>query len=431
MQWVHAMRAWLTSAGLSLDRGTVPSEPVEASSDEARLRRAEMDIRWLRNFGMLGWFLVLQAQGYEFGLTPVWMVYACGVIDCIWTHIQAERAVNIRRAAVFTTFGDPVLAASMCFVTGGIDSILYPFFYFTQMSVAIRFGVLESLGVALWQSVLTVFLYVAEPMYSSAPSPTMLSLGTTLFMLAFAGFEGAILAEWARGHAELLMKHARALREAGERYQGFLRRFAQVQEEERHNIAGELHDRMSGHMFLLRQGIEQCMRDDLAKEALQDKLHELSATVAACSRDVRSIMNELQPTVIQELGFFEAASEYLLRQAEIAPYRLTYHIDPALRDWRSRQDAMLFRLLQEALLNVQKHARAHSVDVCLVSKPDAVELSIQDDGAGFDPHKIPIGHYGLMTMRERAAAAGGVLEVESGGSRAGTRVTVKLPKVTP
>jgi two-component system NarL family sensor kinase len=428
MQWVHAMRGWFATAGLALDRGSVPVEHVEGSSDEARLRRAEMDIRWLRNFGMLGWFVVLQAQGYEFALTPVWVVYAIGVADTIWTHIQAERAVNIRRAAVVTTFGDPVLAASMCFVTGGIDSVLYPFFYFTQMSVAIRFGVIESLGVALWQSILTVFLFIAEPIYSGAPSPTMLSLGTTLFMLAFAGIEGGILAEWARGHAELLLKHARALREAGERYQGFLRRFAQVQEEERHNIAGELHDRMSGHMFLLRQGIEQCMREDLARDALQDKLHELSATVAACSRDVRSIMNELQPTVIQELGFYEAASEYLLRQAEIAPYRLTYHIDPTLRDWRSRHDAMLFRLLQEAMLNVQKHARARNVDVCLVSRTDDVELWIQDDGAGFDPQKIPIGHYGLMTMRERAAAAGGELSVESGGSRAGTRVTVKLPK---
>jgi signal transduction histidine kinase len=89
---------------------------------------------------------------------------------------------------------------------------------------------------------------------------------------------------------------------------------------------------------------------------------------------------------------------------------------------------MLFRLLQEALLNVQKHAHARNVDVCLVSRPDDVELWIQDDGAGFDPQKIPIGHYGLMTMRERAAAAGGVLSVESGGARAGTRVTVRLPK---
>lgn len=421
------MRGWLASAAVALNGGAPPPlEPVEAAHDVARLRRAEMDIRWLRNFGMVGWFVVLQGHGYELGFTPVWAVYAIGVADCVWTHVQAERAVNVRRAAIMTTFGDPILSALMCLVTGGIDSILYPFFYFCQMSVAIRFGVLESIGVALFNSVLTVLLFVIEPIYSHGARSSLLSLGTTLFLLVFAGAMGAILAEWAREHAELIMQHARALREAGERYQAFLRRFAQVQEEERHNIAGELHDRMSGHMFLLRQGIEQCMREGQGRDALQGKLRELSTTVAACTRDVRSIMNELQPTVIEELGFFEAASEYLARQAEISPYRLQYYIDPSLHDWRSKQDAMLFRLLQEALLNVQKHANASRVDVSLIGKADGVELTIEDDGTGFDPQKIPIGHYGLMTMRERAEAAGGTLGVECGGQRPGTRVIVKL-----
>lgn len=423
------MARWSSSLAEWLLLRTQAREPFEIAQDEARLRRAEKDIRWLRNVGMVGWFVVLHGHGYEFGLTPVWAAYAVGVIACVYAHVQASRAVDIRRAAVITTFLDPLLAATICMVTGGIESMLYPFFYFTQISVAIRFGVIESVGVACFNVGLTLLLYFVEPLYSGHARTSMLSLCTTLFQLMFSGYLGAILAEWAREHADLITQHARTLREAGERYQAFLRRFAQAQEEERHNIAGELHDRMSGHLFSLRIGIEHCMRDDLSRDQLQERLHGLAATVNACTRDVRSIMNELRPTVLDELGFYEAASEFLMRQAEISPYRLVYRIDPSLKDWRSKQDAMLFRLLQEALLNVQKHAHASNVEVSLAARGSAVELCIADDGSGFDPQKIPIGHYGLMTMRERAEAAGGVLSIESGGKRRGTRVCARMPRL--
>ncbi|WP_273454886.1 ATP-binding protein [Nevskia ramosa] len=403
---------------------------VEAGQDEHRLRRAEKDIRWLRNIGLVGWFIVLRGHGYELGLTPVWAVYAAGVSYASWAHYQAERTRNIRRLAVATTFSDPVLAGLICLVTGGIDSILYPFFYFTQMSVAIRFGVWESIGIAGFNCFLTVLIFFAEPLYSGdAGRATYLLLATKFFLLGFAGFMGAILAEWAREHASLILEHARTLRDSGDRYQAVLRRFAQVQEEERRNISSELHDRMSGHLFGLRQGIEQCQGGLDDRKALREKLGELEVTVRACTHDVRSIMNELRPTVLDELGFFEAASEHLARHSEIAAYRLSCRIDTRLRDWRSRQDAMLFRLLQEALLNIQKHAQASSVEVVLEPQgKDEVLLSIADDGLGFDPDKVPIGHYGLMTMRERAEAAGGRLSVEAGNGRRGTRIEVRLPR---
>jgi signal transduction histidine kinase len=411
---------------LPLNRGAAW---VEATQDELRLRRAEKDIRWLRNIGLVGWLAVLYGHGYTFGLTPVWGVYTAGVIYAAVAHVQAARAGNVRRVAVFTTFGDPVLACMICMVTGGVDSVLYPFFYFTQMSVAIRFGVWESIGIAVFNCVLTVLIFFAEPYYSGhTERETLLMLGTKMFLLGFSGFMGAVLADWAREHAKLILEHARTLRESGERYQAVLRRFAQVQEEERRNIAGELHDRMSGHLFGLRHGLEQCVKGIDDRQGLSEKLGELEVTVRACTRDVRSIMNELRPTVLDELGFFEAATEHLARQSEVVPYQLTQRFDPSLRDWRSRQDAMLFRLLQEALLNIQKHAQATTVDVSLEPWREDVILTIADDGQGFDPEKVPIGHYGLMTMRERAEAAGGHLIVDAGRGRRGTRVRVFLPR---
>ena len=423
------------SSGWSLSPAPEPlplnPEPLwfEAEEDEKRLRRAEKDIRWLRFAGLIGWFVVLQGHGYDLGFTPVWGIYTTGVLYAAWAHLQAARSPNIRRTAITTTFADPVLAAMICIATGGIDSVLYPFFFFTQMSVAIRFGVWESIGIAVFNCAVTIAIFFIEPWYSPHPgNSTYLMLGTKLFLLGFAGFMGAILAEWARAHAQLILEHARTLRESGDRYQAVLRRFAQVQEEERRNIAGELHDRMSGHLFGLRQGLEQCRAGLDDRTALRARLDELESTVRACTHDVRSIMNELRPTVLDELGFYEAASEYLGRQAELLPFRLVRRIDPALRDWRSRQDAMLFRLLQEALLNIQKHAQATTVEVLLAAHGDEVVLSIADDGQGFDPDNIPLGHYGLMTMRERSEAAGGVLRVDAGGGRRGTRIEVRFPR---
>ena len=400
----------------------------DTQRDEDRLRRAEKDIRWMRNIGLVGWFFVLQGHGYTLGLTPVWAVFAGGVTYGIWAHFQAAQARNIRRAAVTTTFADPVLAAMICLVTGGIDSILYPFFYFTQMSVAIRFGVWESIGIAVFNCALTLALYLATPWYSGVPADSGLMLATKLFLLGFSGFMGAILAGWARQHAALILEHARTLRDSGERYQDLLRRFAQVQEDERRNIAGDLHDRMSGHLFGLRTGLEHCRQHLHDPPRLGTQLDELDTTVRACTHDVRSIMNELRPTVLDELGFYEAAREYLTRLSETSPLAVVWRIDRSLRDWRSRQDAMLFRLLQEALLNVQKHARASRVDVTLAPVDNEVVLVIHDDGCGFEPGAVPVGHYGVMTMRERAQAAGGSFRVESQPDGAGTRVEVRLPR---
>lgn len=399
--------------------------------DATRLRKAEKDIRWMRNFGLVGWLAVLQGHGYELGVTPVWIVYIAGVIYALWAHWSASHAQNIRGLAVTTTFGDPVLAAMICLLTGGIDSFLYPFFYFTQMSVAIRFGVWESIGVALFNGVLTVVLFFVEPRWIAHDGgQTLLLLLTKFFLLAFAGFMGAVLAGWARQHAALILEHARTQRESRERYQAVLRRFAQVQEDERRNIAGELHDRMSGHLFGLRQGIERARDERGDAEKLSARFESLARTVDACTHDVRSIMNELRPTVLDELGFYEAANEYLARMSDVAPFKLVTRMDAALRTWRSPQDAMLFRLLQEALLNVQKHANASTVQVALQAAGGEVILSIEDDGCGFDPQQVPLGHYGVMTMRERAESAGGELRIGPGASGAGTRVEVRLPRST-
>ena len=225
-----------------------------------------------------------------------------------------------------------------------------------------------------------------------------------------------MLARWAQENLDLAQDRARALGIARDRARGLLRRLIHAQEEERRLAAADIHDRMSGHLFALRQGA------DRARDA------ELSTAVAALSSDVRSLMNELHPTVLDDLGFSVAVEEYVAAQRDQVPFAIALDLDPALRNWHCRSDAMLFRILQEALLNIRKHAGARNVSISFrPAGAAAARLEIADDGTGFDPKRPAPGHFGLLTMRERAEALGGELEVVSGPGR-GSRLILRVPE---
>ena len=158
----------------------------------------------------------------------------------------------------------------------------------------------------------------------------------------------------------------------------------------------------------------------------------MQVEVAKCSSDVRSLMNELRPTVLDHFGLYEALSEYLTSLVGAVPFRIETRLDPQLQAWSSKQDSMLFRLVQEALLNVRKHARASRVELSLQQENDRVILCLSDDGRGFDPASVPSGHLGLLMVRERAEAAGGRPEIESSPGRGTTiRVIFSRQVTTP
>lgn len=152
----------------------------------------------------------------------------------------------------------------------------------------------------------------------------------------------------------------------------------------------------------------------------------LTATVRACTVDVRLFMNDLRPTVLDDFGLWEALREHIERLADEVSFAISLSIDPALERWRTPHEALLYRLLQEALLNARKHAQASQVRVACHRAGDAVVLEVTDDGRGFDPAAIASGHYGLLTMRERAEAIGGRCDIVSARAH-GTTVRVTLP----
>ena len=383
----------------------------------AHLQRIEQEICWLREAAILAYCVRLIYLG-----APSRLAWTIGigafVYDAI-VHWRVRRGRGIRATSAAATVCDPLTGFFLALASGGIASPFFALMYFTELTAAFRFGLRVTFAVTALNVSLAGALFVLVP---GAGFETLL---LTLFYIGFAAVLGATFAGWARRNLELAVAQADALARARDEARLLLHRLIRAQEDERQRLAGDLHDQMGGRLFTLQQGIDRCA--ETAAPALSAALGDLAQEARECTQDVRRLMNELRPTVLDDLGLFEALQEYLANLRAAVPFELVAQIDPALRARRSGQDAVLFRLVQEALRNVRKHAHAGHVEVTLAPADGGFVLRIADDGCGFDPTRVPAGHLGLLTMRERAEALGGTFTLDTAPG-AGTRIEVRIPE---
>src|SRR5262245_66346121 len=140
--------------------------------------------------------------------------------------------------------------------------------------------------------------------------------------------------------------------------------------------------------------------------------------------DVRRLIYGLRPPALDELGLVNSLCSLASREAAFAP-RVTVEAPPSLPPLHAAVEVAAYRIVQEALTNASRHARARSCRVHLSVVADALILEIADDGQGFTPRRAGVG---LHTMRERAAELGGSCQIRSTPS--GTTVTARLPRHT-
>jgi signal transduction histidine kinase len=222
------------------------------------------------------------------------------------------------------------------------------------------------------------------------------------------------------------------LREREERLRHLSRRLIEAEENERRNVNRELHDRIGQNLATLNLNLGM-IRSELTGETLRavgPRMNDSHQLLGDTMAQVRNLMAELRPVALDDYGLVAAlrthAGEFSKRfgtQVSITGS------DPAPRLPLPVETA-LFRIAQEALNNVSKHARATKVEVRIAQAPGNVVLSIIDDGMGFEVAKQRAGNaqsWGMTTMRERAEAVGATLTVESAPGR-GTRVEVVLPR---
>jgi len=231
------------------------------------------------------------------------------------------------------------------------------------------------------------------------------------------------------------LEATRALAASLERQREETRRLADMviraQEEERGRVARELHDEANQLVAALMTSVDTAEALSAGSPApLRDTLARLRRLAAAALSDLQRIATELRPPALDEFGLLPALTRHVRDRTAGTGLEADLRIEGRRRRLPAAVELALYRIAQEALANVQKHAQARHVHVRLRFLPDAVRLDISDDGLGFDL-AAPAADgarsgLGLPGMRERASIAGGSVEVASqpGG---GTRVSASIP----
>gem|GEM_PF-5214301 len=221
-----------------------------------------------------------------------------------------------------------------------------------------------------------------------------------------------------------------ALRAAAERRKALAQRLVEVQEAEQRRLSTELHDRIGQNLTALSINLNIiggiAGADAAGAARLQDSRMLLQTTIAA----VRDLITELRPVVLDDYGLVAGLRWFGEQVRERTGLAVAVHGEENAARPHARVEDAFFRIAQEAMTNVVKHAAASLVDITVDGAADSLVLAIVDDGVGFEPRQAAAArtptHWGLEMMRERAEAVGASFTIVSRPG-AGTRLTVEWP----
>jgi two-component system sensor histidine kinase UhpB len=229
-------------------------------------------------------------------------------------------------------------------------------------------------------------------------------------------------------HAALAIQNA----ELWEEIKAVSARYVDALEQERRRISRELHDEVGQALTAAKISLEMILRELPAEfTTLRSRLQGVVALASETLNDVRRLAYELRPTVLDDLGLVHALQWYTDTFSRGTGLSVTFRADDLAERPSSEVETVLYRLVQEGLTNVARHAHAQHVEVELTTEPGVICLRISDDGCGFDSDELtkpwsPGQGLGLRGMRERVTLLGGTLEVNSEPGQ-GTELLSKVP----
>lgn len=197
-----------------------------------------------------------------------------------------------------------------------------------------------------------------------------------------------------------------------------LQRLVRAQEDEQRRISRELHDQMGQSLAALLLGLKTT-NEIVNCERTKNQIQRLQAITNRIADDMHSLIRELRPTALDDLGLQTALSNYIHEWSQQTSIGVDFHSQGLLNHrLESHLESTIYRIVQEALNNVLKHAKAKSVSVILEKRRNKISVIVEDDGIGFDAEallKSPAGngHFGLLGMRERVMLVAGSLNIES------------------
>ncbi len=206
-------------------------------------------------------------------------------------------------------------------------------------------------------------------------------------------------------------------------------RLINTQEHERRHVARELHDDLTQRLAAMAMDARIAERDvENSPEKARIELREIQEDLTEMATSTQELSRQLHPKILEELGLSRAVRAECRRFGKRFEISMGVETDNDIRhDFTQEESLCLYRILQEGLGNISKHAKASSVEVSLLERDEAVVLTVKDDGVGFDlEEKKQGGSLGVVSMCERARLCGASFELTSEPDQ-GTKITVVLP----
>jgi signal transduction histidine kinase len=224
-----------------------------------------------------------------------------------------------------------------------------------------------------------------------------------------------------------------AVRQQRQELRALNQKLTDVQEIERRQLARELHDEMGQALTMISfnlTAIEQALGADCAPN-IRERLVEANELAEQTLEQIRELSFNLHPTLLDDFGLFPALRQYVRRYEKSVNIHVELETVGPEDRLPPKIEMALYRIVQEALTNIARHAQAHTVHVYLARRETRIAAVIEDDGQGFPVEKVlspqmPDGGTGLLGMRERVILLCGDFDIQSTVGQ-GTRITIKIP----
>ena len=227
--------------------------------------------------------------------------------------------------------------------------------------------------------------------------------------------------------------YEKELKSSQEELRGMARRLVETEEKGRKNISRELHDQVGQNLTILgvNLNILRTLVDQNKRDLIDSRIRDSVSLVKQTTGRIRNLMDNLRSTVLDDYGLIAAIDFYAKQFSKRSGLQISVRGDKKITHVSEQIENTLFRIVQESLINVVKHAKATEVIITLSKSNENLRLSIEDNGIGYDTNRSTPENgeygYGVVTMNERALSIGGVYRIRSKKGM-GTHITVEVPK---
>jgi len=216
------------------------------------------------------------------------------------------------------------------------------------------------------------------------------------------------------------------VRDAREHMQALARRLVEVQESERHYIARELHDDAGQALASLMVGLRLLERDGADRPAVIARTKELKQIADGILENLHRLAVDLRPASLDHLGLVSALRQHAESVSNQNNIAVQFEVVGEIERLSSDMETAVYRIVQEAMTNIIRHAQATRIDIYLQRRDNSLVVIVEDNGVGFDHSTQQNGRLGLVGMNERATMLGGTLTIES-SQQGGTTVFLEVP----